>query len=239
MQGTAPLSTFKQVTLDASGNGTVALGPSGFGELWTEIVVSVHTSTNIAEATCRVYTGPSADPQYFSDGTTNGSTGDATSSIPPAVTTGQNITAVWSGGDPGATAYLTLSGVRFVAGGAQNSTGIVMSASGGSFKHDIAGGNGNLIVSALQSPNFVTEVSGWQIAKDGSAEFNNVTIRGGEVIGGITLIYNGTPSFGNLAFSISGTSGTDTFGNPYIAGFIAYGTASGYAGLVTRAVRLG
>lgn len=239
MQGTAPLSTFKFVTLDASGNGTVSLGPTGFGELWTQIVVSVHASTNIAEATCRVYTGPSADAQYLSDATTNGSTGDASSSIPPAVPTGQNITAVWSGGDPGATAYLTLSGVRLVAGAAQNSTGVVMSAAGGNFKHDIAGGSGNLIVKSLQSPNFVTEVSGWQISKDGSAEFNNVTIRGGEVIGGITLIYNGTPALGNLVFSISGTSGTDRFGNPYIAGFVAYGTSGGYAGLVTMSGEAG
>lgn len=46
------------------------------------------------------------------------------------------------------------------------------------FQHDIAGGQGNLIVTSLQSPNFLHDVSGWQVAKDGSAEFNNLTIRG-------------------------------------------------------------
>ena len=46
------------------------------------------------------------------------------------------------------------------------------------FAHDIAGGQGNLIVTSVQSPNFVHGSSGWQIKKDGSAEFNNGTFRG-------------------------------------------------------------
>jgi hypothetical protein len=46
------------------------------------------------------------------------------------------------------------------------------------FQHDIAGGSGNLIITSLQSPNFEDDISGWQIAKDGSAQFNNLTIRG-------------------------------------------------------------
>ena len=46
------------------------------------------------------------------------------------------------------------------------------------FNDPIAGGQGNLIISQLQSPNFVSDESGWQIAKDGSAQFNNLEIRG-------------------------------------------------------------
>ena len=46
------------------------------------------------------------------------------------------------------------------------------------FQHDIAGGSGNLIITSLQSPNFVDDEEGWQIAKDGSAQFNNLEIRG-------------------------------------------------------------
>jgi hypothetical protein len=46
------------------------------------------------------------------------------------------------------------------------------------FSHDIAGGSGNLIVTSLQSPNFQSGEEGWQVAKDGSAQFNNLEIRG-------------------------------------------------------------
>lgn len=46
------------------------------------------------------------------------------------------------------------------------------------FNNDIAGGNGALVRNQLISPNFVSGVSGWRIAKDGSVEFNNGTFRG-------------------------------------------------------------
>jgi hypothetical protein len=51
------------------------------------------------------------------------------------------------------------------------------------FSHDIAGGNGNLVVTSLQSPNFDPGSMGWQVAKDGSATFSNVTIYGGNIQG--------------------------------------------------------
>lgn len=46
------------------------------------------------------------------------------------------------------------------------------------FAHDVAGGQGNLIATSLQSPNFVSGSMGWQVTKSGDAEFNNVTVRG-------------------------------------------------------------
>ncbi len=45
------------------------------------------------------------------------------------------------------------------------------------FSNPVVGGT-TLIRPAIQSPNFVTTVSGWSINIDGSAEFNNVAIRG-------------------------------------------------------------
>jgi hypothetical protein len=45
------------------------------------------------------------------------------------------------------------------------------------FQDELAGGV-VLIRPALQSPDYVTGVSGWAIKVDGSAEFNNITIRG-------------------------------------------------------------
>ncbi|MFJ3812584.1 hypothetical protein ACIPWE_40275 [Streptomyces sp. NPDC090073] len=61
--------------------------------------------------------------------------------------------------------------------------------------------------------------------QDGSAEFNNVTIRGGQVVGGTALYYNGTPAAGNLIMSISASAGTDPYGNSYVAGVGVYGAS--------------
>lgn len=41
-----------------------------------------------------------------------------------------------------------------------------------------------LVIPAIQSPNYVTGVSGWTIKQDGSVEFNNATIRGNLIAGG-------------------------------------------------------
>lgn len=46
------------------------------------------------------------------------------------------------------------------------------------FTHAIAGGNGVLVVTALQSPNYAAGIAGWAIFKSGDAEFNNATFRG-------------------------------------------------------------
>lgn len=47
------------------------------------------------------------------------------------------------------------------------------------FAHDVAGGNGNLIATSLQSPGFTPgDDTGWQVTKDGTATFNAVIARG-------------------------------------------------------------
>lgn len=83
-----------------------------------------------------------------------------------------------------------------------------------------------LIRDAIQSQNFLTGISGWRIKSDGSAEFNNVVIRGGTVISGLALYYNGTPAAGNLIASIAAAGGTDSFGNTYLSGISSYNTAA-------------
>lgn len=114
MQRQLPLNAAVQVTLDGSGNGTAGTGPTAQGETWAAgFSAAVHASTNASEATCRIYCGAGASPQYFTDGTTWGSTGDSTTNT-PQMHTGQQVTAVWTGGDPGATAYLTCTGTRSV-----------------------------------------------------------------------------------------------------------------------------
>lgn len=91
---------------------------------------------------------------------------------------------------------------------------------------------GNLAIPSVQSPNFLTGVSGWQIAQDGSAEFNNIKIRGNQVFsdgfisdgdGTFTntpglFLYDGTPAAGNLIYSLAAAAGTDKFGNNYVGG---------------------
>lgn len=46
------------------------------------------------------------------------------------------------------------------------------------FTNEVVGGNGVLIRNAMQSQNFISGVSGWQITKSGNAEFNTGTFRG-------------------------------------------------------------
>lgn len=53
------------------------------------------------------------------------------------------------------------------------------------FSNPIVGGT-TLIRPAVKSPNYVAGSAGWSINQDGSAEFNNVTIRGTVTLGSIT-----------------------------------------------------
>ena len=112
---TIPLQAFAQVTLDGNGNGTAGIGPLSGGERWPGgYNVAVHASTNNNEAQCNVFTGGSADPQWFSDATTWGSTGDSTTNTRP-LAVGQQVFATWTGGDPGAVAYLVVTGTKEVS----------------------------------------------------------------------------------------------------------------------------
>jgi hypothetical protein len=69
----------------------------------------------------------------------------------------------------------------------------------GQFSNPIAGGIGTLIRAWLRSVNYVAGLTGWQISKDGDAEFNNATIRGQIYVSGddgayITIAtFSGTP----------------------------------------------
>lgn len=90
------------------------------------------------------------------------------------------------------------------------------------FRNSILGGV-NLVRAAIQSPNFLTKQTGWRVAQDGSAEFNNVVIRGGESVGGVALYYGGTPGPGTLLLSIASQSGHDEYGNFYFSGLTVYG----------------
>lgn len=81
------------------------------------------------------------------------------------------------------------------------------------FQHSIAGGNGNLVITSFQSPNFQAGVQGWQVTKDGDVEFNNGTFRG-EIIASefaAQIIVEAGPYAGT--YTIQTGSFTDDAGN--------------------------
>lgn len=111
----------------------------------------------------------------------------------------------------------------------------------GGFNNAVVGGSGILKRKAVESPNFVTGVSGWIIREDGSAEFNNLNLRG--TFTGTDwifnqdglFVYNGTPALGNLSLAITNpnASGTDGFGNSYAPGGISIVALAGLANLLS------
>lgn len=55
-------------------------------------------------------------------------------------------------------------------------------SSGGGFPDSFAGNQGTMLTQTLKSDNFTEGVSGWEITRDGNAEFNNGTFRGEVVV---------------------------------------------------------
>jgi hypothetical protein len=108
------------------------------------------------------------------------------------------------------------------------------------FSSPVVGGDNSIIREEVKSPDFVHGVSGWSIMKNGSAEFNDLVIRG--VFNGSDFIinpdggffYDGAPDLGNLIASFASASGFDAFGNAYMQGITAY-SASGFATPVNHA----
>lgn len=99
------------------------------------------------------------------------------------------------------------------------------------FNNDILGGSSTLIRAAIKSPNFVQNVSGWSVNKDGTAQFNSLTITGG-VLDGLNyyidqtgaFFYNGTPGVNKLSASIvpGNLNIADKFGNTCLPGVTTY-----------------
>jgi hypothetical protein len=110
-----PLNETAPVILNGSGNGTAKIGPVSAREVWSPQNVHVRTSTNADEATCLIYVGDSAIQANFRDGTFTGSSGDSSDRVSAdTVKVGAHVWAVWSGGDPGATATVNVTGHKEV-----------------------------------------------------------------------------------------------------------------------------
>jgi hypothetical protein len=104
------------------------------------------------------------------------------------------------------------------------------------FSNPVVGGQGTLIRDLIKSPNFLSNVRGWQISRDGSAQFNNLTIRG--AFNGTNFVlnssglffYSGNPATGNLIESITDAAGNDGLpagGNAFLQGNTSYLFAAG------------
>jgi hypothetical protein len=100
-----------------------------------------------------------------------------------------------------------------------------------------------LRIPAEQSPNFQTGVSGWALFSDGSAEFNNLDIRG-TFLGTDYIInsagaffYGGPPGPTTLVMTISAFGGTDQYGTQYGPGFYFTDNDGAYASLAASAGR--
>jgi hypothetical protein len=110
-----------------------------------------------------------------------------------------------------------------VSSGGFNDSGIA----GVGFPDAVAGDQGTMLLTALKSLNFVSGVSGWQINRDGQAQFNEITLIVQSTNAAI-LIYANEAEFGTLIGSWAGMPGTDQYGNPYPGGISAtQGTFTG------------
>lgn len=95
------------------------------------------------------------------------------------------------------------------------------------FEEPIVGGI-TLLRPAIQSPGYVTRVSGWTINQDGSAEFNNLVVRGTfngtDWVANSTglFFYSPTEALGNLSIAIAPNGGPGPFGESVPQGVTAF-----------------
>lgn len=100
------------------------------------------------------------------------------------------------------------------------------------FGNPVVGGN-KLIRPAIQSPNYVPGVSGWTINRDGTAEFNDVTVRGDIVITGDAESSNYVPGVSGWMLDSSGSAEFNGGGLAVNGGTVSGASVSG--GTVTGA----
>jgi hypothetical protein len=115
---TVDLEARAVATFSAAGTATASIGPRNQREVWSPLVASVSASTNVKEASCKIYAGWDASQPNFVDSTLSGSTGDSSSNIAGrTVRAGDQVFAVWTGGDVGAQARLNVTGSKVMNSG--------------------------------------------------------------------------------------------------------------------------
>lgn len=116
----------------------------------------------------------------------------------------------------------------YVSGAVSGIQALVTVPNGQNYFAALTQGLGNLVIPSVQSPNFVNNVSGWQISKNGNAQFNNLVIRGTFygtdfiISASGAFFYSGTPALGNLIVSLAPAATVDSFGNVVAKGINSY-----------------
>jgi hypothetical protein len=112
MSRTLSLQTYAVVTLDASGNGTVQIGPVIPGVTWQVTQVACYTTSVQNNPQFNLYLGD-ALPSNTLGGTYSGNN-DANTGLAITLRPGQYFTGQWAGGDAGAEATFTVIGTQLV-----------------------------------------------------------------------------------------------------------------------------
>jgi hypothetical protein len=104
------------------------------------------------------------------------------------------------------------------------------------FQDPIAGAGGNLLIPAVQSPDFsIPAMTGWAIMKNGDAYFYNITAAGSVTTNTVIVkgtgdgvfVYDGAPGLGTLVVAIASAAGTDAYGNTYSGPGVAVSAPGG------------
>ena len=109
-----PLSESASVTLDGSGNGRVRVGPDAHGVKWLPTVVGLAVRPAVNSPQCNIYAGKNVTDANFVDGTYTGEKNSSDAIAGQELWLGQYVWAVWTAGDPGANATVTVTGTKDV-----------------------------------------------------------------------------------------------------------------------------
>lgn len=107
--GSRSLRDSRTVILDGSGNGTVTFGPDR--NSWVIHTISVNVSSNADEPTANIYRG-TPNPSSLLTGTYSGSHNTDSDVNDNPLYPGEVYTCQWLGGDPGATATVSFTGIE-------------------------------------------------------------------------------------------------------------------------------
>lgn len=103
-----PLNESATVVLDGSGGGTVVLGPTNASQQWVPSNAACSVTSNNSEPIFVLYNGSAGNANRIG-GTYTGSN-DNTDVSGVTLYPGSVLTGVWTNGDPGATATLSIQG---------------------------------------------------------------------------------------------------------------------------------
>ena len=101
-------------TLDGSGNGTAKLGPLSAREVWYPDNVAISINGFTKQALCTIYMGPDTTQSSFRDTSVFGSGDNSGACNADTVKVGFYIWAVWTAGDAGKQATVTVTGLKDV-----------------------------------------------------------------------------------------------------------------------------